>query len=211
MKIALYLRRNISKPNLGDYIFDVGANKGMMSRLFLKLYSEINIIAFEPLSIFKFKSDQVELMKIAIGAEIGSAKFYVCKHNASSSLILPDYSSNWLGVKAKVLGFEAKDLYNEIDVLVSTVDKVVAEKKITNIFLLKIDTEGGELNVIKGAVEALRMGIIKNIQLESHNNDLRTNNKIEIFQLLSNYTHQKTIKHYFGSFTEEFFSLTKSL
>jgi FkbM family methyltransferase len=209
LKIALYLRRNISKPNLGDYIFDVGANKGMMSRLFLKLYREINIIAFEPLSIFKFKSDQVELMKIAIGAEIGSAKFYVCKHNASSSLILPDYSSNWLGVKAKVLGFDAKDLYNEIDVLVSTVDKVVAENKITNIFLLKIDTEGGELNVIKGAVEALRMGIIKNIQLESHNNDLRTNNKIEIFQLLSNYTHQKTIKHYFGSFTEEFFSLTK--
>ena len=209
MKIALYLRRNIGKPNLGDYIFDVGANKGMMSRLFLKLYGEINIIAFEPLSIFKFKSDQVELMKIAIGAEIGSAKFYVCKHNASSSLILPDYSSNWLGVKAKVPGFEAKDLYNEIDVLVSTVDKVVAENKITNIFLLKIDTEGGELNVIKGAVEALRMGIIKNIQLESHNNDLRTNNKIEIFQLLSNYTHQKTIKHYFGSFTEEFFSLTK--
>lgn len=211
MKIALYLRRNISKPNLGDYIFDVGANKGMMSRLFLKLYREINIIAFEPLSIFKFKSDQVELMKIAIGAEIESAKFYVCKHNASSSLILPDYSSNWLGVKAKVLGFEAKDLYNEIDVLVSTVDKVVTENKITNIFLLKIDTEGGELNVIKGAVEALRMGIIKNIQLESHNNDLRTNNKIEIFQLLSNYTHQKTIKHYFGSFTEEFFSLTKSI
>ena len=209
MKIALYLRRNIGKPNLGDYIFDVGANKGMMSRLFLNLYREINIIAFEPLSIFKFKSDQVELLEIAIGAEIGSAKFYVCKHNASSSLILPDYSSNWLGVKAKVLGFEAKDLYNEIDVPVSTVDKVVAENKIANIFLLKIDTEGGELNVIKGAVEALRMGIIKNIQLESHNNDLRTNNKIEIFQLLSNYTHQKTIKHYFGSFTEEFFSLTK--
>jgi FkbM family methyltransferase len=209
LKIALYLRRNIGKPNLGDYIFDVGANKGMMSRLFLKLYREINIIAFEPLSIFKFKSDQVELMKIAIGAEIGSAKFYVCKHNASSSLNLPDYSSNWLGIKAKVLGFKPKDLYNEIEVLVSTVDEVVAENKITNIFLLKIDTEGGELNVIKGAVEALCMGIIKNIQLESHNNDLRTNNKIEIFQLLSNYTHQKTIKHYFGSFTEEFFSLTK--
>jgi len=207
----VYLRRNIGKPNLGDYIFDVGANKGMMSRLFLKLYKEINIIAFEPLPIFKFKSDQVELLEMAIGAEIGSARFYVCKHWASSSLILPDYSSNWLRVKAKVLGFEAKDLYNEIEVSVSTLDKVVAENKITNIFLLKIDTEGSELNVLKGAVETLLTGIIKNIQLESHNNDLRTNKKIEIFQLLSNYTHQKTIKHYFGSFTEEFFSLTKTI
>ena len=207
----MYLRRNIGKPTLGDFIFNVGANKGGMSRLFLKLYKEIKVIAFEPLSIFKFKSDQVKLLKIAIGAEIGSAKFYVCKHNASSSLNLPDYSSNWLGIKAKVLGFKPKDLYNEIEVLVSTVDEVVAENKITSIFLLKIDTEGGELNVLKGAVEALRIGIIKNIQLESHNNDLRIDNKIEIFQLLSNYTHQKTIKHYFGSFTEEFFSLTKTI
>lgn len=76
--------------------------------------------------------------------------------------------------------------------------------------MLKIYTEGGERNVIQGAVETLRMGIIKNIQLESHNNNLRNNNKIEIFRLLSNYTHQKTIKHYFGSFTEEFLSLTKN-
>jgi len=167
-KIALYLRRNIGKPNLSDYILDVGANKRITSILFLKLYKEINIIAFEPLPIFKFKSDQVELMKIAIGAEIGSVKFYICKHNPSSSLILLDYSSNWIGVKAKILGYEANDLYNEIEMPVSTVDKVVAENKITSIFLLKIDTEGGELNVIKGAVETLRMGIIKNIQLESH-------------------------------------------
>lgn len=106
MKIALYLRRNISEPNLGNYIFNVGTNKGMMSSLFLKLYRDINNIAFELLSIFKFKSDQVELMKIAIGAEIESAKFYVCKQNASSSLILPDYSSNWLGVKEKLPGFK---------------------------------------------------------------------------------------------------------
>jgi hypothetical protein len=108
-----------------------------MSRLFLKLYKGIHFTAFEPLSIFKLKPDQVELMKIAIGAEVGSAKFYLCKHNASSSLILPDYSLNLLGVKAKVLGFEAKVLYNEIEVLVSTVDKVVAENKITNTFCSK--------------------------------------------------------------------------
>lgn len=182
-----------------------------MSRLFLKLYKEINIIAFEPLPIFKFKSGQVELMKIALGAETGSVKFYVCKHNASSSLFLPDFSSNWLRVKAKILGIEAKDLYSEIEVSVSTVDKVVAENKIASIFLLKIDTEGGELNVIRGAVETLRTGIIKNIQLESHNNDLKNNNNIAISQLLSNYTHQKTINHLFGSFTEEFFSLNKTI
>jgi FkbM family methyltransferase len=211
LKIALYLRRNIGKPNLGDYIFDVGANKGSMTKLYLRLYKKINMIAFEPLSVFKFKSDQVKLMKVALGAELGSARFYVCRHNASSSLILPNLSSDWLRRKAKILGVEAKKLYNEIEVSVSTIDQVVAENKIDNIFLLKIDAEGGELNVIKGAVKSLRLEIIKNIQIESHGNDLRDNNKAEILKLLSNYTHQKTIKHYFGSFTEEFFSLNRTI
>ncbi len=208
LKIAIYVKRNMGKPSLGDYIFDVGANKATMSKLFLKLYKDINIIAFEPLPIFQFKSDQVKLIKEAIGAEIGIVKFYLCKHKASSSSILPDLDSKWLRTKAKILGLKATELYNEIEVSMSTLDQVIAENKIKNIFLLKIDTEGGELNVLKGAVESLRLGIIKNIQLESHDNDLRDNNKIEIFELLSNYTHQKTIKHYIGSFSEEFFSLT---
>jgi hypothetical protein len=109
LKLARYLKRNICRPNLGDYIFDVGANKGSMTKLYLRLYKKINIIAFEPLSVFEFKSDQVKLIKAALGAETGSAKFYVCKHNASSSLIPPNLSSDWLGRKAKILGLEAKN------------------------------------------------------------------------------------------------------
>lgn len=205
------MKRSIRRPNSGDYIFDVGANKGSMTKLYLRLYKKINIIAFEPLPVFKFKSDQVKLLTLALGASIGSAKFYVCKHNASSSLIPADLSSDWLGRKAKILGIEGKKLYSEIEVSISTIDQVVAENKINSIFLLKIDTEGGELNVIKGAVKSLRLGIIRNIQLESHCNDFRDNNKVEILKLLSSYKHQKTIKHYFGSFTEEFFSLDKTI
>jgi FkbM family methyltransferase len=207
MKIALYLKRKIGKPNLDDYIFDVGANKGSTSRLYVGLYKRTNIIAFEPLPIFKFNSNQVKLIKVALGAQVGFAKFYVCKHNASSSLVLPNFSSNWLAKKTKILGVVAKDLYKEINVPVSTIDQAVAENNVQSIFLLKIDTEGSELEVIKGAAKSLSLGIIKNIQLELHGNDLRKNNKVEILALIPNYIHQKTIKHYFGSFTEEFFTL----
>jgi hypothetical protein len=94
-------------------------------------------------------------------------------------------------------------------VALTTVDQVVKENSIKSFFLLKIDTEGAELDVIKGCLKSLRLGIIKNIQLESHSNDLRQDDTVEILSLLSKYTHQKSIKHYFGSFTEEFFSLTK--
>ena len=199
----------MGKPNLGDYIFDVGANKGSMTKLFLRLYSKkVNIIAFEPLSMFKVKSSSVKLINSALGKRIGVAKFYVCVHDASSSLILPNLSSEWAAIKGKILGIEAEKLYNEIDVSVTTIDQVVVENDVKNIHLLKIDTEGAEIDVLKGAVKSLRQGIIRNIQIESHSNDMRENNKIEIYELLLNYTHRKTIKHYFGSFTEEFFSLT---
>jgi len=199
----------MGKPILGDYIFDVGANKGSMTKLFLKLYKNFTIIAFEPLPIFKVKSSQVKSIKAAVGAKVGFANFYVCEHNPSSSLILPNSSSKWLAIKAKILGFEPKNLYVEIQVALTTVDQVVKENSIKSIFLLKIDTEGAELDVIKGCLKSLRLGIIKNIQLESHSNDLRQDDTVEILSLLSKYTHQKSIKHYFGSFTEEFFSLTK--
>ena len=92
-------------------------------------------------------------------------------------------------------------------VVVTTVDQVVKENSTETIYLLKIDTEGAELDVIKGAFKSLHLGIIRNIQLEHHDNDLRRNDMKEIISLLSGYKQQKSIKHYLGSMTEEFFSL----
>ena len=135
-------------------------------------------------------------------------KFYVCKHNASSSTILPNLTSKWAIKKAKILKFSPQELYEEIHVPITTIDKVLNDNSIKSIFLLKIDTEGSELDVIKGAQESLRLGIIQNIQLESHDNDLRESHKLEIFNILQscNYVHKKSIKHFFGNFTEEIFA-----
>lgn len=140
-----------------------------------------------------------------MGAEPGVAKFYICEHKASSSLIFPDLSSKWLTLKAKILGFAPNYLYVESQVVVTTVDQVVEENSTESMYLLKIDTEGAELDVIEGAFKSLQLGIIRNIQLEYHHSDLRRDDMKEIFSLLSGYKHQKSIKHNFGSMTEEFF------
>jgi len=50
----------MDKPNSSDYILDIGANKGSMTKLFLNLYSGVKILAFEPIPIFKVKSSQVK-------------------------------------------------------------------------------------------------------------------------------------------------------
>jgi FkbM family methyltransferase len=199
---------NLGHPSPDDYIFDVGANKGSMVKLFARLYPKTRIFAFEPLSIFKNQVSSVKLFKVAVGAHTGVTQFYVCKHNASSSTILPNINSKWESKKAKILGLSPQKLYEETQVPITTIDKVLNENSIKSIFLLKIDTEGSELGVIKGALESLRMGIIQNIQFESHDNDLRESHKLDIFNILQsyNYAHKKSIKHFFGNFTEEIFT-----
>lgn len=52
------------------------------------------------------------------------------------------------------------------EVNVITLDEFVEENGLKRIDLLKIDTEGYELNVLKGGVKAIRAGIFRTIQFE---------------------------------------------
>ncbi len=66
----------------------------------------------------------------------------------------------------------------------TTIDEVVKMKSITDIIIMKIDIEGGELNALKGASDTLKKNIIKHIIIEitpKFNND-----SIEILQILKN-------------------------
>jgi len=212
LRLSIYLRRNLTQPSEGDFVFDVGASKGATSKIFLRLFPGINIIAFEPLPIFKVKSLKVEWIQKALAKTSGFADFYVCAHSPSSTLSLPSLESSWLQLKSKVLGINPDSLYEKISIDISTLDDIVARKRVGSIFLLKIDTEGTELEVLQGGLKSLSRGTIKNIQLESHSNDLRQNDREQIVNLLSsyNFVHKKTLKHYFGSFYEEIFTLNKN-
>ena len=209
LKLAAYLKKNVRKPRTSEVIFDVGANQGSMTKLFLKLYKGIKIFAFEPLPIFKVKSSQVKSSQVALGSRMGSLKFYECEHKASSSLILPDTNSSWIRLKSRILGTDPELLYKERLIEVTTIDHVVDENSIITIFYLKIDTEGNELDILKGASESLKKGVIRNIQIEVHQTLMRSNNSKEIEQLLieHGYICKKTFKHLFGNFSEKIYSL----
>ena len=49
---------------------------------------------------------------------------------------------------------------------------------------MKIDTEGNELDILKGASESLKKGVIRNIQIEVHQTLMRSNNSKGVEQFL---------------------------
>lgn len=140
----------------GDVIFDVGANDGRTISRLQKHFPSPSIFAFEPVSS-TFQTlvartehlPNVRCQKLALGAEPGEDTIYLNPVASTNS-----FSPTW-----------GEPVGNEV-VEVSTVDRVMAEQGIDRIHFLKIDTEGHELEVLKGARQALSDSRITIVQVE---------------------------------------------
>lgn len=151
-------------PESSPTCFDVGANKGQTIELFRTVFSHPNIYAFEPssqtfgeLSNKKF-GDGVKLFNIALGDTNKTADFINYEWSTLSSFFELQ--------KCEGNPFHAIDQRVLETVAVRTVDWIVAEERIANIDLLKIDTQGYELSVLQGATDSLDKRLIKNILAE---------------------------------------------
>ena len=144
-------------------IFDVGANVGNYSKLILKKIKDVSIYAIEPNSISFMKLDknilskQVSKYNFGFSDHSGASLMYDDKNNPGSS-----HASLHSGVFTDL---ESKP-FTEQTIQLTTIDQFVEDNKISKITLLKIDTEGNEYNVLKGADETLKKGIIDIIQFE---------------------------------------------
>lgn len=127
-----------------ESIFDVGANVGQSARKFRDAFPEANIYCFEPVrDLFQelrrgvTGDSHVQCFQVALGCALGIGKIYLTDHSTTSSLIEPETSR----------GFE--------EVQIDTVDSFCAEHGIERIDLLKVDAEGFDLEVLKGAAPLL--------------------------------------------------------
>ena len=98
-------------------------------------------------------------------------------------------------------------MYFPITVHRNTIDKVLVELDVSEIFLLKIDVEGAELNVLKGAKQTLKNKRIAYVQLENHRDDLRDDNSMEIEKFLNSFglIKSRQVKHSFGNYYEDIY------
>lgn len=146
----------VEQLRAGMTVLDVGANVGELTVLFSRLAGDTGVVhAFEPTraadrlesACAALGRPNVVVNRVAVGAAAGRATLHVYdeEHLSWSSFVerpLADYG-------LEVLPPEA------IEVDVVTLDEYCAAATIEQVDLLKIDVEGAEVDVLRGARELL--------------------------------------------------------
>lgn len=147
--------RRLLRGIQADLLLDVGANRGQFSLMARHLYPRLPIHAYEPLAteaavyraVLRGQAG-IELHELALGDQAGSAELHVSGRPDSSSL-LP------IG-ELQVRIFPRTAEVASQRVRVATLDSLPAHWQSAERALLKLDVQGFELNVLRGAAAALR-------------------------------------------------------
>ncbi len=159
-----FLRTIGQRMGSGLVVFDVGANVGGYSQLLVRSAHVKRVFAFEPnpqafallLSNTSGRQD-VSCVKAALSDTSGEVRFYdrVDKRGSSHASMHAEVFSAVHLVPAV-----------EMSVIARTLDDFCSLESVEHIDLLKIDVEGHELQVLKGANAMLKARKIQAIQFE---------------------------------------------
>lgn len=180
----------VRNTNLTGYYLDIGANIGACT--LLELSHNISTIAFEPVPDNLFlltKSllmnsvflDKIILYPIGLGNKRRKMNIYSDPNNWGSSTIYKKINSN---IK-----------YTYTSVIVK-LDDILLNMEINHIILAKIDVEGYELSVLKGALEIMKKKKILCFVIEINCEILTLTNQNEndIYEILENNDYRILVK-----------------
>lgn len=157
-----FLSRFLRKKD-SNVVFDVGANIGKYSEEILRISPNSTVYAFEPHpETFKKLSTAIHSMQFhpqnaAVGDEPGKFPLYDYQEG--------DGSAHASLFRAVIEDFRGQKTVSH-EVAVITLSDFMKEKNISSVDLLKIDTEGNEMRVIRGTLDFLKQGTIRAIQFE---------------------------------------------
>ncbi len=146
-----------------QHLIDVGANKGQFALATYSVVPDARIDCFEPLPTAaktlaawaEAASPDLRIHRLALSDRKGSAEFYVTSREDSSSLFQPAEAQQENGV----------DVKHRIHVSTDRLDNILSANEIRRPSLLKIDVQGGELDVLRGLGRLLE--VVDYIYLET--------------------------------------------
>ena len=214
LKSAILAKHLDTEPLI---IVDVGINRGQSTILFLKWFPKARIYGFEPLpDVFiiakKRIKNRAHLYNLGISSMSGVRTFWQSKLDETSTFNHPNLESRYHKMKSKVLLSSADAMYKPLTVNTITLNDFSSKENISKIGLLKVDTEGHEFEVLKGASILLMQHQIKLIQIERQETGLRSSEgvldspeEVEEFLNTFSYFKVKTVSHVFAKFYDDFY------
>ena len=177
--IIKYLKQNLK--NLEIFI-DIGSHKGSYTDLIINNFYVKKVIMVEPQkNIYEhvkkkyLKDKRVKTYNLAVSDKKKRQALYINKHDLTSSLTEIDKKNNYLKLKAKLFGGSINDLiHNKYMVNSCKLSEIIKKNNVKKIDLLKIDTEGHELQVLKGAGSFLK-NKVNFMLIEIHNSNIFLN------------------------------------
>lgn len=165
-------------------VFDVGANIGNWSALALKYNPNLDIHCFEPSkATYEILTKQefigsVFFNQLGLSATQGEIPLYIFGEDGATNSI------------------HQREIFSNVNtqtesITLDTLDNYCQRLQIEQIDLLKIDVEGYELEVLKGAKEMLKQGRIQRIQFEYGGTYLDAHILLkDMFELLTSHSYQ---------------------
>tara|TARA_B100000787_G_scaffold114712_1_gene85504 strand:- start:1231 stop:1926 length:696 start_codon:yes stop_codon:yes gene_type:complete len=170
-KILTFLERNIHQKRISNFlqdksiktIIDIGAHKGEFAENALQIKSVDKIIAFEPqkkiFNLLKEKfvnNNKIILNNFALSEKVEKRIMKINKMTATSTLN-HEINDKSLYFKFKsFLLYQKNSIISEEEINTTTFDIFFSEKMFDENTLLKIDTEGYELHVLKGSEQKIK-------------------------------------------------------
>jgi FkbM family methyltransferase len=157
---AYMLKAFESMNNTVRTIFDIGANIGNFTRFVSSVFPDAEVFSFEPVSAnySSLKKNSVENKKVH------SYHFTLGSHPEQKKKLFLKEDSTWHSLANN--DSWVLDENNFEYVTVETVDRFMNENSVRSIDILKTDTEGYDLEVLKGAEKALSENRIKMVICE---------------------------------------------
>jgi FkbM family methyltransferase len=173
-------------------ILDVGANVGAYSAEILEIAPAARIYCFEPgpANVSRLEASlgtQVTVIPVAVGSKTGSIALYDYEAGDGSS---------HASLHPEVFERIHQQPHRSRIVAVTTIDDFVEQHSIDAITLLKIDVEGHELEVLKGATTTIREKKIDVVQFEFNEMNVVTRVFLsDFFDVLSDFVFFRLLPH----------------
>jgi len=171
------LNLKLRKANQRALFLDCGSNIGQGFEFFRKFYKQdhFDFILFEPNPhCFKIleqkysglRKDGVQLINVAVGTEDGEVEFYGLDETQGGiysvgGSILPEHNSRIYTTSRnsnlKVHSINFNDFLNDI-----------IDKRIYSTYILKLDIEGGEYQILDSLVKNKKFTLFESIYVEFH-------------------------------------------